>query len=64
MDSNVSDVAEADADILTFDISDDTLERAAGAAPVITLALCTFHWHDCTWPQAKPEAPTNVCFRG
>ena len=48
MDSNVSDVAEADADILTFDISDDTLERAAGAAPVITLALCTFHWHDCT----------------
>ena len=51
MGSDVSDVAETDAHILTFDIPDDALERAAGAAPVITLALCTFHWHDCTWPQ-------------
>jgi hypothetical protein len=37
MDSNASDVTETDPDILTFDISDDALERAAGAAPVITL---------------------------
>ena len=51
MDNDVSDVAETAANILTFDISDDALERAAGAAPVITLALCTFHWYDCTWPQ-------------
>jgi hypothetical protein len=51
MNSNVSDVAETDVDILTFDISDDMLERAAGAATVMTLVPCTFHWHDCTWPQ-------------
>jgi hypothetical protein len=40
MDGNESDVAEADAHILTFDIPDDALERAAGAAPLITLAPC------------------------
>jgi len=51
MNSNVSDVAETDEDILTFDIPDDALERAAGAAPLMTLVPCTFHWHDCTWPQ-------------
>jgi hypothetical protein len=51
MDSNESDVAEADVHILTFDIPDDALERAAGAAPIMTLAPCTFHWYDCTWPQ-------------
>jgi len=51
MDSNESDVAEADAHILTFDIPDDALERAGGAAPLITLAPCTLHWYDCTWPQ-------------
>jgi hypothetical protein len=33
MNSN-SDVAETDEDILTFDIPDDALERAAGAAPL------------------------------
>jgi hypothetical protein len=43
MDSNESDVAEADAHILTFDIPDDALERAAGAAPLMTLVPCTFH---------------------
>ena len=42
MDSNESDVAEAGAHILTFDI----LERATGAAPLMTLEPCTFHWYD------------------
>jgi len=51
MNSNVSDVAEIDEDILTFDIPDDALERAAGAAPLITLVPCAFHWPDCAWPQ-------------
>jgi hypothetical protein len=53
MNSNVSDaaVAESDEDILTFDIPDDALERAAGAPQLMTLVPCTFHWHDCTWPQ-------------
>jgi hypothetical protein len=51
MNSNVNDVAETDEDILTFDIPDDALERAAGAALLITLVPCTFHWPDCAWPQ-------------
>ena len=32
MDSSESDVAQADAHILTFDIPDDALERAAAVA--------------------------------
>ena len=37
MDSDVSEFAETDADILTFDVPDDPLERAAGGvAPVLT----------------------------
>ena len=51
MNSNVNDVDETDEDILTFDIPDDALERAAGAALLITLVPCTFHWPDCAWPQ-------------
>jgi hypothetical protein len=35
------DFADADLHILTFDIPDDALERAAGADPVITLVNCT-----------------------
>ena len=42
MNSNVSDVAETDEDILTFDIPDDALERAAGAAPLITFGTLHF----------------------
>jgi hypothetical protein len=52
MDSDVSEFAETDADILTFDVADDALERAAGGvAPVLTLAFCTNDWYNCTWPQ-------------
>jgi hypothetical protein len=50
MDSDDRDVAETDAHILTLDVPDDAIERTAGVAPIITLALCT-HWYDCTWPQ-------------
>ena len=57
MDSNESGVAETDAHILTFDIPDDALERAAGAAhdlgtshfPLARLHLALI---------AKLEAPT------
>ena len=31
MDNGVISQAEADEDVLTFDVSDETLERAAGA---------------------------------
>ena len=52
MDSDVSDFTETDADILTFDVPDEALERAAGGvALVLTLALCTNDWYNCTWPQ-------------
>ena len=36
-----SDFAETDLHILTFDIPDDALERAAGAELAITLVNCT-----------------------
>jgi len=36
-----SDFAETDLHILTFDVPDDVLERAAGAEPAITLVHCT-----------------------
>ena len=36
-----SDLGETDLQILTFDIPDDALERAADADPAITLVHCT-----------------------
>jgi hypothetical protein len=46
MDSNANDFTETDADILTFDVPDEALERAAGGvALVLTLALCTNDWY-------------------
>ena len=36
-----TDFADANLRILTFDIPDDVLERAAGADPAITLVNCT-----------------------
>ena len=49
---NVSDSGETDAHILTPDVPDDALERAAaGIAPGITWVTCTSNWFDCVWPQ-------------
>jgi hypothetical protein len=55
MDSDVSDVAETDAHILTFDIPDDALERAAAIAgqQAVTIGFCT-HWYYCGWPLSPP----------
>jgi len=36
-----SDLGETDLQILTFDIPDDALERAAGAVPALTMVNCT-----------------------
>jgi hypothetical protein len=38
-------------DILTFDVSDGALERAAVVAngKAITVGYCT-HWYNCNWP--------------
>ena len=41
MDNAVTSQAEADEEILTFDIPDAELERAASAEQAYTLAYCT-----------------------
>ena len=41
----VKSQAETDEDILTFDIPDDALERAANAEQAYTLVHCTHPWH-------------------
>jgi hypothetical protein len=42
---------ETGEDILTFDVSDEALERAAAVTEgrAMTIAYCT-HWYECGWP--------------
>jgi len=49
--NDVNDLAELDEDVLTFDVPDDALERAAPVADrrVITL-YCTRDPLSCGWP--------------
>jgi hypothetical protein len=49
MDSVVSDLAKTDEDVLSFDVPDDALERAAGIpeGQVFTLVYCTHDWKAC-----------------
>ena len=53
MDSNNIDEADIEELILTFDLSDDELERAAGVEGqvVSTFAYCTHFWYYCDLPQ-------------
>ncbi len=53
MKSNVA--GQTETDILTLDVSDDALERAAAVADGqrITVGFCT-HWYSCAWP-LSPE---------
>ena len=46
-----SDVVETDEDILTSEVADDALERAAVVTDVqvTTIGVCT-HWYHCSWP--------------
>jgi hypothetical protein len=41
-------------DIVTFEISDDVLERAGASSggPAVTVAYCTY-WNECGWPFAE-----------
>jgi hypothetical protein len=51
MDSNHIEEDGEDS-ILTFDLSDDALERAAGTdAQVATFVYCTHFWYYCDLPQ-------------
>jgi hypothetical protein len=51
LDDDVNDITEPDEEILTFDVPDDALERAAVVASgqAITIGYCT-HWYTCGWP--------------
>lgn len=52
MDTNSIDEADKEQSILTFDLSDDELERAAGAdGQVATFVNCTHLWYYCDMPQ-------------
>ena len=45
---------KTDEDILTFDICDEALERAACVEQTaFTWVYCTngYYWYDCSWPQ-------------
>jgi hypothetical protein len=46
-----SEVVETDENILSFDVPDEALERAAvvGEAKIATIGVCT-HWYTCSWP--------------
>jgi len=51
MNSDAFSQAEADEQILTFDISDDVLERTASAEhTAFTLFYCTNPWSICPAP--------------
>ena len=53
MDTEVIGKAASDEEmILTLDVPDDALERAASAEQkAITWIYCTHVWYDCGWPQ-------------
>ena len=53
MDDRIKNQAEADEDVLTFDVPDAALERAASAErQAVTFVYCTngYYWYDCNWP--------------
>jgi hypothetical protein len=50
----MDDRPESDGKILTFDVPDEALERAASAErQAFTWVYCTngYYWYDCNWPQ-------------
>jgi hypothetical protein len=52
MDGEVKSQAEADEEILTFDVPDDALERAGSTEQkAATWVYCTHPWYYCEWPQ-------------
>jgi hypothetical protein len=54
MDGQIKNQDEANEDVLTFDVPDEVLERAADAERrAFTWVYCTngYYWYDCNWPQ-------------
>jgi hypothetical protein len=51
-DNGVISQAESDEKILTFDVPDEVLERAASAEQnALTMLYCTADWYSCGLPQ-------------
>ena len=46
---DMHDAVNTDENVLTFNITDDLLERAAGQAdgPAFTLNFCTYNYYQC-----------------
>jgi hypothetical protein len=52
MNNGVIGQAESDEKILTFDVPDEALERAASAEQnAFTMLYCTSPWYNCGLPQ-------------
>jgi hypothetical protein len=52
MNKEMASQAEADEEILTFDVPDAVLERAGSTEQkAFTLFYCTNQWYDCGVPQ-------------
>jgi hypothetical protein len=52
MDDDANGLIELAEDILTFNVEDDALERAAAVSDgqtAHTIGYCT-HWYHCNWP--------------
>ena len=56
---------QTESDILTLDVSDDALERAAAVADGqrITVGICT-DWYTCQWPLSPAAESTAALHRG
>jgi len=51
-DHQIIDRAESDEEILSVDVSDNTLERATSAEQnAFTVVYCTTPWYNCGLPQ-------------
>ena len=51
--SAMDDQTESDQKVLSFDVPDEALERAASAErQAVTFVYCTngYYWYDCNWP--------------
>jgi hypothetical protein len=61
METDARNVVESDSDILTFEVPDDVLERAAAVTngQAITVGICT-DWYHCNWPQWLPRTPAKA----
>jgi hypothetical protein len=52
MDSGMNTQTETDEEILSSDVPDAALERAANTEQTaVTWIYCTNHWYSCEWPQ-------------